>query len=450
MEEKYVSELMFLDGNKYKIKDAEARESISDLNTSVENLDNSLNQVSGNVTTTQEGLDTANNNIKTTNDRIDTTNQNLSNLNTQLGLTNGELENVKQDLNTTNENLDGLEVELQTIRENGIVIVGDSFTAMDTASVNTRGGADTWVTEFSRIMNKKCYNYAEGGAGFYKNSVVDGKNNNFHQQLSVAAQDETFDNSLITDIIVYGGVNDMSIDVSLAQYEVGLDGLKTVADEHFPNARVHIFAFNNGSAKLDSSYNYSDIDINTIHEFYKMCSEHGFVVHKATSWLDGDASVWANALHPNEYGVARICNFMVQSFTGGDGLEIKLNLSDFKLITSDGEFDMMPYHVLGENGLFFNPFTGRLHGSVLVEPTGGWGQITNGLSGTYKMIFDAPGVSYSSICIACNCDNLKVNLGSYIQPSASNVIAGVDFYNGESTPQTLTWFAFTVDSYVII
>lgn len=414
--------------NGYEVKDAKARADIEAFNNSIE----AMNQT----------IETNNENLNMTIEDVD------ARLTEHIVNSDVAIANLNNRADTIASSVSDIELAVENVLENGIVIIGDSFTSMDDASVQTRGGADTWVTEFSKTMNKKCYNFAEGGAGFHKPSVVDGKNHNFANQLLVASQDTSFDNSLITDIIVYGGVNDMAIGVTQEQYESALDNLAVVYKEHFPNARLHVFAFNNGSPALDGSYQHSIAEVNMINAIYRKCSDLGFVVHKATTWLDGDSSVWANALHPNVKGISRICNFMVQSFNGGDGLEIKLNIADIKLITSDGEFPITLYE-LNEEGIYFNPFTGILRGMINIGPRGGMNTINANFGGTYKITFDMPVVSYNSICLPAITNNLNVRLTSYIQGRGNKVMLGFDFYNGTSQQQMIDWIATSIYGHVI-
>ena len=270
-----------------------------------------------------------------------------------------------------NTRIDGLSTQIDKINTELAgkpiwVLIGDSWSADDPASVNSRGGGESWYHEFEKIMNIEVKCYAEGGAGFVKKGLVN--NRTFVEQLDFANTDETLDKSRVERIIVYGGVNDVR-DSSIEDENIitGITQLATSYKTNFSNVPCDVFFYNSDQSNLNLR------KLNLIKNASKTISENNMIFHNCATWIADNLDLWQGTVHPNTKGTQRICNFMEQTFNGGTGLLIPINLKAVALkgVSSPDYFAILTSeeYKVSVPSMYFNPFNGDIKGSISVDIT---------------------------------------------------------------------------------
>lgn len=183
---------------------------------------------------------------------------------------------------------------------NSVVFIGDSFMS---------GG---WLTEnqrfaqlFAGMIGAKSFKvYAVGGIGFI--NAGDGSGPFSKIINDVINNDSTLDRAKVDCVIIEGGTNDGSPDVSTMQNVV----LNTIdyARVSMPNAKIFIMS----TPTFDTPLN------NTVAGTFTACNIRGCGYINSRYWLIGNAQYEAaspDQNHPNENGMKMIAGYLYNIFT---------------------------------------------------------------------------------------------------------------------------------------
>lgn len=109
-----------------------------------------------------------------------------------------------------------------------IVLIGDSWSALDTGS---------WVPYFEQMFPCDLHNYAKGKNGY----VTTTQNSNFGTQVARAIEDESFANADVDYVIFFGSINDSN---QSGLYQAAKTAI-TTAKSAFTNATVFVIGEQN-------------------------------------------------------------------------------------------------------------------------------------------------------------------------------------------------------------
>jgi len=192
-----------------------------------------------------------------------------------------------------------------------VVMIGDSYGVnyVTRSEAHPYTTSDTgrwvgWVDIFTLLFpNLKTYQSAVGGSGF-----IGGVKETFEVQLDSLI--EKIDHSdEITDVIVIGGYNDMSICSTEEDLDKAISSFTKTAKTAFPKATI---SFMYVSVDYANSVNKNSLDKYGT-TFYQLCLKHGInYVANAHNILDSknlifwDESDLNSGFHPNTQGSIKI------------------------------------------------------------------------------------------------------------------------------------------------
>lgn len=217
------------------------------------------------------------------------------------------VENLGRDLSSETLSREQADTRLQEEIDNidvtvpsKILIIGDSFTDW----------SGTWVTSFATKIGRPVQSYARGGAGFTTGGL-----NTFQSQLQSAINNE--DMSEVSDIIVYGGVNDFTdahaaVSAMASAFASFYNLYETIAA---PRPKLHMCFGNIGLAQQNA--------YNGFYHWYNSCmdslreSGHAGLVESVPYWhMNRTSCFGTDNLHPNNKGMAVIASYMSQIIDG--------------------------------------------------------------------------------------------------------------------------------------
>ena len=114
------------------------------------------------------------------------------------------------------------------LHHRNIVWIGDSYSASQHSTYNG------WVESVGSNLKADIHNYAKDGAGFIANHT-------YKMQLQDAVADASFDNASVTDVVLYGGNND--IDAFIANpssFGTPIRETFYYAKDNLPNAKITV------------------------------------------------------------------------------------------------------------------------------------------------------------------------------------------------------------------
>lgn len=325
--------------------------------------------------------------------------------------------------------------QLETNTHKSVIVIGDSWSATDSDSVAARNGADTWVTNFEKFTGKTAYNFSEGGAGFTKKGLVN--NRDFVDQLQAAVDDSSIDKLNVSDIIVYGGINDIIAKATLQQNITAITNFMNIINTNFPQSTIRFFLTNYGNPNLNTSYHYQiprayfDTLTNFITKDYPNVN-----IYKAYTWLNGETNAWANALHPNDLGERIIVNFILQSINGGIGYHIPLSITKIELHVDNNVYTLNKNNYTPFNYCYLNPYTGIINGTLGIYNISKYNKIASNISPNYRIYLNNSIIFGNSALAPINITNrnLTGNCGS----EANTNYVEFRLHNPTDTEQTLS------------
>lgn len=173
--------------------------------------------------------------------------------------------------------------------ERNVLYIGDSFFY----GALLPHELDHYITQKIRASHE--YNYSYGGTGFVRQQAGD---NSFPEQLEHAAADASLDKTLITDIVIAGGLNDDN-STSIDSFKNAVNRIMTCVNSDFFRARVWFIPMIWNVNKLGSAEYAKYLRI------FEACMTSGANVYSnAFTILEGlDAGTYMQDLvHPSNAG----------------------------------------------------------------------------------------------------------------------------------------------------
>lgn len=270
---------------------------------------------------------------------------------------NEQFNNINSQITGINNNIDEINTKLTENEHQKItIIIGDSWTSTDEASVSTRDGADTWVTEFENNSPNQIYNMSYGGAGFSKQGT---NGVNFNGQLQNAITQIGSDNlKYVNQIIIYGGINDINGGVNNTQIVSAFNTLYNTINQNFPNSQNYLCFFN----LVDQ--NFSDSNIDLIHQMQNSCQNKNWHFNCSIAWIFGNnfECFATDHYHPNTAGAHRIYQNMMAFINGNTGVNVKVNATN--LTFDNGAANGAVDSSLTSNSLYLDTLNAILYGQV--------------------------------------------------------------------------------------
>ena len=150
-----------------------------------------------------------------------------------------ETYNIKDE--TARNNVTEINNRIDNLNNKNFVIIGDSWSTTDTPNINHF--AD-WLDDLIvslKYNSSHVFRYANGGAGWVSN----GNSGNFLTQLNNAIDNMSQEQKNNTDrILMFGGINDVSNNVSYQLIQDYIRSCVTLAKQNFPNATLYVCPLN--------------------------------------------------------------------------------------------------------------------------------------------------------------------------------------------------------------
>lgn len=261
--------------------------------------------------------------------------------------------NINNSINAINTEIDGINEKFD--KKDILLVIGDSWSSTDSASVSARDNADTWVTKFSESLPElNVINLSYGASGFCKTGS-DGKT--FVTQYTDWVSENQDKLNDVKYIIIYGGINDIDGSFNDGQIGTALQNLATSIKTNTPNAITHLIYYNHVNRL------YTVTNTSTLLYVANVANNNNIIFHKSITWLfgAGNECFASDDYHPNQKGCDRICLFMLNVLKGSNGISIPVTFSNltFDNGSTTGAVDVS----VTKNQLYFNPFTGLISGN---------------------------------------------------------------------------------------
>lgn len=198
-----------------------------------------------------------------------------------------------------------------------VILIGDSY------CINYNGGWIGWGNRFVTLYtNIETHVSAYGGAGFV--SKTEGKN--FYDCI-VDLEIEVINKTEITNIVVLGGYNDMSVRASDKELVIAMTKFVYYCKSNYPNSEITI-----SSCSVDYNSIVNQKNIRYYNDRYFLCADalgvkyfKNFIhILKNKSLLffkPGDAN---SGFHPNTIGTTRIAEYLHEYLLNGY-FDVKMN-----------------------------------------------------------------------------------------------------------------------------
>lgn len=212
--------------------------------------------------------------------------------------------NINRISNLERDNVSNMN-RISNLESPGLLVLGDSWTEDSTK----------WVDYVAGKCGYTGYNYAKSG---YTYTAVTGSQGLFSSELTSAYSDIN-DPSIIKDIIIYGGLNDLHLGADLLQLRTAVINLIDDAKAKFPNARIVVVGINGDNITTD---------LNNISEYSLFievaCRLNSVEYVNSNTWLMCIADSFNNDnLHPSAAGYNIIRSYMCAILKGGQSMPIE-------------------------------------------------------------------------------------------------------------------------------
>ncbi len=246
---------------------------------------------------------------------------------------NGNIDGTLQNqINDLNEELHGLNFKK---KDRTLLFIGDSFTT------GASGVTSTLPSRIAQLLNANAYYiFGRGSTGFVRNT----DDKKFANQLQDAIDSTQFDNDVITDIIIIGGINDEYSTVEAAYYTEITSIMNKCSS--FPNATVWVVPMCWGTAQ----FGYEDT-LKLMRILWALRNVGGMnIIEDSWQVLNNEPAetYMLDAIHPNSAGYSLIGSFIAQWILGSN-----LYTSCTNKQVSDEYGGILGYSIVKRNGMLF-------------------------------------------------------------------------------------------------
>ena len=215
-------------------------------------------------------------------------------------------------INDLQSQIDVITEDIENITNKKWIFIGDSYSQ----GYNPDGNVTGWSTLLKNKMgldNNHCIIADAGGAGFANPS---------HPYYDII--DSLSDDNDVTDVLIAGGYNDLSFAGSAI--ETGMTNCKSLINEKFPNAKIHIAFIGGTSGSL-----HGDIHLR-VYYYMNSCKKLNLNYLANLQYLLYNATYFASdGIHPTQDGQTNVANGLYQALNGGFNYT---NFQDIQLDTS--------------------------------------------------------------------------------------------------------------------
>lgn len=255
----------------------------------------------------------------------------ISKVNDVIQSQNNLVDNFSNNLEEyVNTKLDGWldDGTLQSLLDNEYVVcIGDSY-LVGTSANNTIKSWGGYLCDYMGLtQNENFFMYGSGGSGFYANRGESGER--FIDILTT--NEDKFDKSKVTKLIVCGGFNDASYDYSdVITY---IQSFISYANLNYPNAKIYIgfmgWDCRYGALSSTNRYNFS---INTLYA-YMSASRFGknvVCVNNLSNVLKQRQYMSTDGYHPNQNGYIGLAMTLYNAMNGNYQYNSLLQTDNYK------------------------------------------------------------------------------------------------------------------------
>lgn len=201
------------------------------------------------------------------------------------------------------------------IQNQDTIFLGDSYADGTTFEHGEVEFLTSWCEYLRRLMGLTSghyYIFAQGNAGFAKIG-----NNSMNFQMTLASHiNEITDKNAIKNIIVCGGYNDRSEELSLIIQRIG--EFVTYCKQQFPNAQVYIGMIGGNSATTYQGATIRENLIMKVLHAYQYCNTFGAIYLNGVEKCTHNFYIFnTEGNHPNESGYKYIAEKIYNAFKNG-------------------------------------------------------------------------------------------------------------------------------------
>lgn len=225
----------------------------------------------------------------------------------------------------------------KTLNKRRFIVIADSYgEVVDSDGKNfAKAAFDLLGVPSSRYQIK-----AKGGTGF--KAVYDGQS-----FLTLLQSADTTDASIVTDIFVWGGANDISY--STSDIKAKINEFIAYAKTTFPNAKVQIghpgTTWNTGTGRLNREANSLNAYRNAGESGASYIANSEYILDRSDLMADGDTA------HPNPNGVAEMTQQFIEAInTGACDVHYRTTAPFELAYTTNGTFAYEALAVRIDNG----------------------------------------------------------------------------------------------------
>ena len=296
------------------------------------NLVAAINEVLTTLNNTTGNL--ANLNTTDKNNLVAAINEVLTALNTAIDGIDSDINAINSAINTINSAINAINALFplapasisDSVLKKHCVFIGDSFTS----SAAYPDPEHNWAEIVSKRLGATCHNYSISGAGY--NDVGYGT---FLSEVNTAVADGSYDHRLVTDIFVYGGINDTNHN-TINSIINALDTVLTALSNEFTNATIHVM-FNGTYQVVYPTAATGDLFIS--YNISKYCIEHGYHFLDVTLFFMGTRGtlISNDSIHPTNLGQLELAAAVLSMLKGGQWYHyiVDHSLTNY-ILTQDG------------------------------------------------------------------------------------------------------------------
>lgn len=238
-------------------------------------------------------------------------------------------------INQLNTQVSTINQKISPFTDKKWIFIGDSYSE----GYSPDGSTNSWSNRLKEKMglnNTNCQIYDHGGASFGNSGAY----------LFSTIINELSGDSAVTDILIGGGYNDITI--SEANIISGINDCNNLIAQKFPNAKVHL-AFIGGT----TNQYHGNVHLKVI-SYQKGALNYGWDF-LANVWypLYSESLFATDGIHPNNNGQLAICNALYQALNGGYNYYLFNDLVIDNTQTDYGFTGTMNLHHYSNNGISY-------------------------------------------------------------------------------------------------
>lgn len=211
------------------------------------------------------------------------------------------------DTNTITAFANSIDDKLSTYQTK-MLVIGDSYSDHE-LSGDQAHDSSLWWYHVAQALNLTPTKYAKSGAGY-----VHASDGITFDTLATNAIAAITDKELYRYVFVYGGLNDLRLDVSRNDFQTAVANLLLKLRGAFPHSTVVVMGCNTFINQNINANNDTQTSFSNIIARVAFAAECAFI--NTNTWLLGWASQFNSAEHPNQSGESRIAGLVLSALFG--------------------------------------------------------------------------------------------------------------------------------------